>query len=377
MRRELPDRSEILFGREPDLAYLLARSEQRGITAVVGRAQMGKSWLLTELARQLSQNDKPARSPIEFSSLMSQPTYLVGFAESVGETADMMLRAVVDLYSEWLSDSSYREQAQVVYQQQSKDLVGKAGEAVGIILEKISKLGAKPLEAVGGLVKEAFEGLANANRELVSGGTQLPRLQVEQGRDLLALLHKIKSCHIVLVFDQWEKSPGIEMEGSILDSFLRHLGNWPPCHIFLGVRSDEKAQSTLKRLQEGFPGAMEVYNLQPMHLDETSGAALLAFLRDKVYAAVDASDVELLEIISGYPGTVSRWTSPYYARRLDSLEKLKESAVDANSYRFAEFDVILPRGCYELWWSSLKRLAIMRQAKARKWKVPRVVASRS
>src|SRR6266851_10058485 len=32
-----------------------------------------------------------------------------------------------------------------------------------------------------------------------------------------------------------------------------------------------------------------------------------------------------------------------------------------------------PRGCYELWWSSLKRLAIMRQAKARKWKVPRVV----
>src|SRR6266851_2833298 len=33
------------------------------------------------------------------------------------------------------------------------------------------------------------------------------------------------------------------------------------------------------------------------------------------------------------------------------------------------------RGCYELWWSSLKRLAIMRQAKARKWKVPRVVAS--
>src|SRR5216683_1523583 len=33
---------------------------------------------------------------------------------------------------------------------------------------------------------------------------------------------------------------------------------------------------------------------------------------------------------------------------------------------------IQSRGCYELWWSSLKRLAIMRQAKARKWKVPRV-----
>jgi transposase len=33
--------------------------------------------------------------------------------------------------------------------------------------------------------------------------------------------------------------------------------------------------------------------------------------------------------------------------------------------------------CYELWWSSLKRLAIMRQSKARKWKVQKVVASRS
>jgi len=46
MSGEFPDNSNILFGRGPDLAYLLERSEHSGLTAVVGRAQMGKSWLL-------------------------------------------------------------------------------------------------------------------------------------------------------------------------------------------------------------------------------------------------------------------------------------------------------------------------------------------
>jgi hypothetical protein len=49
MNREFPDNSKTLFGREPDLAYLSDRAGHSGMTAVVGRAQMGKSWLLTEL----------------------------------------------------------------------------------------------------------------------------------------------------------------------------------------------------------------------------------------------------------------------------------------------------------------------------------------
>src|ERR1035441_2219664 len=152
------------------------------MTAVVGRAQMGKSWLLTELARNAGSIHSPA---VHFQTLLDQPSYLVGFAESLGETADLLLRAVVDLYSRWLSDSSYWQQAQVTYKQQKRDFIGRAGEAVGTLFEKLSKLGAKPLEAVGGLVKETFEALASANRDLLSGGIQLPRLQIEQGRDLL------------------------------------------------------------------------------------------------------------------------------------------------------------------------------------------------
>jgi hypothetical protein len=112
MEREFPDRSQVSFGREPDLAYLLERSEHSGITAVTGRAQMGKSWLLTELARRLSRDVGSVHSPtIRFQRLLDQPSYLVGFAESLGETADLLLRAVVDLYSRWLSDSSYWQQA--------------------------------------------------------------------------------------------------------------------------------------------------------------------------------------------------------------------------------------------------------------------------
>src|SRR5215469_13362832 len=126
MAIELTDRSAILFGRGPDLAYLLSRAGRKGITAVVGRAQMGKSWLLTELARQLSQDRAALHSgTIQSLNLKDRPSYLVGFTD---ETADPLLRAVVDLYTRWLENSSYREQALVVWQQQKKDLVSKAGE---------------------------------------------------------------------------------------------------------------------------------------------------------------------------------------------------------------------------------------------------------
>ena len=52
--RPFPDRSDVLFGREPDLAYLLTRASYKGVSVVMDRAQMGKSWLLTETARRLT-----------------------------------------------------------------------------------------------------------------------------------------------------------------------------------------------------------------------------------------------------------------------------------------------------------------------------------
>ena len=79
---KLPDRRESLFGRAPDLAHLIERACYKGVTAIAARPQMGKSWLLTELARTLYQNQ--------------EPHYLVGFTESFGQTPDLFLRAVAE-----------------------------------------------------------------------------------------------------------------------------------------------------------------------------------------------------------------------------------------------------------------------------------------
>lgn len=80
------DRREKLFGRQRDVEHLAARIRFKGRTAVVARPAMGKSWLLTELGRTLSDDHDPA--------------HLVGFARSYGQTPDLRLRAVVDLRDE-------------------------------------------------------------------------------------------------------------------------------------------------------------------------------------------------------------------------------------------------------------------------------------
>jgi hypothetical protein len=346
------DHSAVLFGRAPDLLHLTARAQNRGITAVLGRPRMGKTWLLTELARRLSENPRPGPSSITSLHLGERSPCLVGFSDPEGSTPDQMLRAVADLYTRWLADSTYREQAQVVYEQQKADWVGKTGEAVGSILKSVASLGVKSMEAVADVVNKALNAMAAANRDLVSGGIQLPRLQSDQTRDLLALLHKITSYRVVLVLDQWEKSPNLDLEGNILDSFLRHLDEWPPCHIFLGVRFSPEIDARLRTMRGGFSrkraaagGPMDIYELPSMHLEEANSEAtrLLQHLRTSVSAASSVSDEELLRMVSGYPGTVETWTAPQNASLIDSSGKLQEYADDANNNHYVEFDSILLR----------------------------------
>ena len=47
---QLENRADRLFGREADLTRLLQRTQHFGLTAIVGPPQIGKSWLLMELA---------------------------------------------------------------------------------------------------------------------------------------------------------------------------------------------------------------------------------------------------------------------------------------------------------------------------------------
>jgi hypothetical protein len=121
MARELVDRRDCLFGREGDLAYLLERARFKGLTAVVARPQMGKSWVLTELARRLGTE--------------RQPPYLVGFAESFGETPDLLLRTVVDLYARWLSDAGLWQRAKKVWENEKPNLLPAVAKAVAKIFK--------------------------------------------------------------------------------------------------------------------------------------------------------------------------------------------------------------------------------------------------
>ena len=116
MPRELPDRRDRLFGREDDLRALAERVQFKGLTGLAARPFMGKSWLLTELARQLATEQ--------------EPRHLVGFAESSGEAPDPLLRAVVDLCVRWLSDADFLQQAKMVWNQQKPNVLPGVATAV-------------------------------------------------------------------------------------------------------------------------------------------------------------------------------------------------------------------------------------------------------
>jgi ABC-type enterochelin transport system ATPase subunit len=81
---ELIDRTDRLFGREADLESLRERASRTGLTAIVGPPQIGKSWLLMEMARRLQRENKPS--------------CLVGSTSSPKGAPDPLLQVVSDLY---------------------------------------------------------------------------------------------------------------------------------------------------------------------------------------------------------------------------------------------------------------------------------------
>jgi hypothetical protein len=101
---KLESRADRLFGREGDLAPLLERTQRSGLTAIVGPPQIGKSWLLMQLANRLDRE--------------ANPRCLVGFTRSPKGANDPLLQVVSDLYHRWLADASAWEQLRMVREQQ-------------------------------------------------------------------------------------------------------------------------------------------------------------------------------------------------------------------------------------------------------------------
>ena len=77
------DRSHQLFGREKDIKKILNRTKEPGLTIIVARPLMGKTWTLNEVGRQLNQ----------------EGDYVIGYHESMGCENSHLLYAVSNLYA--------------------------------------------------------------------------------------------------------------------------------------------------------------------------------------------------------------------------------------------------------------------------------------
>ncbi|SCY32615.1 hypothetical protein SAMN05216420_104255, partial [Nitrosospira sp. Nl5] len=321
MPKPFPDRRGSLFGRTPDLSHLLDRAGRKGMTAVVARAQMGKTWLLEQLAQELG--EEPYRC-------------LVGYFEDHGEGGDALLRAVSDLYTRWLSDASYRQQAKMVWKQQRNDLLAKFSLSLGHVLDKIAA--SQPIATV---VDEALQGMISANQTLRSGGLELKPLQYEQAQKLVALVAQVSARPVALVLDGWEKSSPITVQANTLDAILRHFDDWPGVHIFLGLRPENGADRYVENMQEARPGMAELYGLPRLHLDDLAERQrLLAWLREEIPAARAAGEDELMAMIDGHAGVISRWQDD--AATLTTVDDLRRRVDEANRYLYQEFDRLLP-----------------------------------
>jgi hypothetical protein len=275
---------------------------------------------------------------LAITSTVTHPECLVGRWESTGGKDDLLLRVAVDLYSRWLSDSTYREQAELYFYRHRQDLIGTVGETVGAIFEQISK--GTPLEGVAGVIKITLDKLVSANRDLHGDRLTIAPLQIDQAHDLLEVVNKVTNRPIALVVDQWEKSADFEVEIALFDAILRHLEDWPACHIFIGMIPRVEYIQKLTSLQGRFRDTMQCYDLPLMRIDSKTSIACLEYLRAKVPAANAASNEQLIEMISGYPGIIYRWTSHSNADRMTSVAIMAQVARNAQRESFDELPTL-------------------------------------
>jgi hypothetical protein len=328
---EFFSKSEAFFGRRSDLEILAKRVGVPGLTFVAAPPKMGKTWLLLELARQLSVLEGDPQVP----------AFLVGYHEcKSGE--DLLRYTLQDLYTRWLQQASMLEQARKVWSDQKGTWLSRAATAVAGIFGDVAPVTA----GISGIVQKVIDGLIAANDQLKSGPVDAPVLAYDQGRDLVNLVAKLSGRPIVLIFDAWEKSGNPASEVKFLTSFLDSLEDWGRVHFIVGVRHPDltvKGEDTVWRdvkSVEGSNGAAWTLELDSLQFDAPEERRrVLDFLRSTVPASVGVPDDELLGIVNGYPGTIGRWLQE---RNLVTVADLRRSADDAQRFRYAELDNLLP-----------------------------------
>ncbi|MGA7266075.1 MAG: hypothetical protein WBX30_35090, partial [Stellaceae bacterium] len=296
----------------------------------VGQAQIGKSWLLMELARRLDRE--------------TEPRCLVGLTRSPKGANDPLLQVVSDLYQRWLADAGAWEQLKAVWDQQRDGLLPAFARFVGKLSEKAAKLVPILGELGGTAIRESLEGLVAATEDLRSGRLIVSRLEYTQAQELVSSVHNIIGRRIALVMDQWEETRDLALQRNTFRDFLREPEQWPDCHLLLGARIGGDAAELLRELEREFPGGAHVHMLGEMDLTaETERRRMVGFLhaQPQLRSLENVGDSQVLELVGGYPRVVSRWVAEdarETARTFDGLERL---AKEANEFRYSDLEKLL------------------------------------
>jgi hypothetical protein len=327
---QFENRAYRLFGREADLAALLRRTQRSGLTAIVGPPQIGKSWLLMELARRLDRE--------------TNPRCLVGFTRSPKGANDPLLQVVSDLYQRWLADARAREQLRAVWEQQKDGLLPAFSRFVGKLSEKAAKLVPIFGELGGTAIKEALEGLVTASADLRTGQLIVSRLEYSQAQELVSSVQKIAGQRIALVMDQWEETRDPDQQRNTFRDFSREPEQWPDCHILLGAQEGSEAAELLHDLAAEYPDGVYVHTLGEMDLaDGIERLRLTSYLRaePQLHALENVPDDRVLELVAGYPRVVNRWIAEDARSTAKTFDGLEQLAQDAHAFRYRDLEKLL------------------------------------
>lgn len=316
---------------------------------------MGKTWTLTEVARQCQEQGA-----------------LVGYHESKGAASSHLLHAVADLYARWLSDSSMREQAISLWKRHQDGMVSRAGKVVAALFEKLG--GSLIPDKVAELVRHAFDGLAVMQTDLLNGGLKLAPLPYDQALYLTKLVADVSGRRIVLILDAWEKSASGQSEYATLDAFLKHLDEWPDSHIVVAIRhpdlptpkNNESHQFAINLCN--ISASAYLYDLPEMNLSTAAESGRLKnWIQQNVPATQQVPDDQLMSMIDSYPGVVSFWCSPANKSAMRTAADLQRVAQNAQAGRYAELDQLM-KSMPDARRSVAARLAFLPRLDEERWK---------
>ncbi|WP_175597221.1 tetratricopeptide repeat protein [Peristeroidobacter soli] len=321
------DRRDSLFGRAADIRKLLDAAARPGLTLVVGRPRMGKTWALQETARQLLEDGR----------------YVVGYHDFKGDESAHLLYAVEDLYSRWLANEALRKQAVASWRLLKPTLLPRVGQVVGELTELLGT-GLLP-GAMAPLIKGAFSKLSEAQR--AGGGLSTPALAYDEARQLVRLIADLggRDRRVVLILDAFEKSlAGRRSDFDTIEAFCRNDTDWEGVHVFAAIRhpdQDDTGMSDYRRmvrLCRMFPSG-NVHELAALdRSDPAENQRLLAFVRDRVRAAGLVTDERLLQLIDGYPGVVDHWCHRANSTEMHSEADLERVAGHAQANRYPDLE---------------------------------------